>query len=163
MTEHAPPTDPRVVGGSAHWPGSCQFEPKLTDPVVIQPDWPSMDCRTRPFSYASSLEPHCVSGLPPSHHNKLQAECTSSQLQFRLDLQPHCPPPVCLSVCWLLQSLEATMKRYVGNQTGEPSTVFFVSFWFLSLCVCFCVPLSLRHCERGSADNGLQSLCLFTM
>lgn len=64
---HAPPTDPRAVGGFHSLAGELpiQTEPDRSscNPVWL---WPSMDCRARPFSYASSLEPHCVSGLP--HH-----------------------------------------------------------------------------------------------
>lgn len=59
-------------------PGSCQSEPNPTHLVVIQPDsglpWTAQPAH---FSYASSLEPHCVSGL--LHHTtakRLRAERT---------------------------------------------------------------------------------------
>lgn len=87
-------------------PGSCQSEPNPTHLVVIQPD-SGLPWTARPahFSYASSLEPHCVSGLP--HHTtakRLRAERThvisltvqSAGQTFTPSPAPH--PSFCLCV-----------------------------------------------------------------
>lgn len=57
----APP--PNLRGTAGELPIESETERSSCNPAWL---WPSMDCRARPFSYASSLEPHCVSGLP--HH-----------------------------------------------------------------------------------------------
>lgn len=86
-------------------PGSCQSEPNPTHLVVIQPDsglpWTAQPAH---FSYASSLEPHCVSGLP--HHTtakRLRAERThviSLTVQSAgQTFTPPLPPLILLSVC----------------------------------------------------------------
>lgn len=77
-------------------PESCQSEPIPTHLVVIQPDsglpWTAQPAH---FSYASSLEPHCVSGLP--HHTtakRLRAERTHViSLTVQSAGQTFAPPP----------------------------------------------------------------------
>lgn len=141
-----------------------------------------MDCPSPPVSYASSLEPHCVSGLP--HHitaERLEAESArhpSHSSVRRPDPQPLTlppplpPPPVCPS--GLLHSLVAMIKgawvfkRKKNLGIRKFSFALFVYFLLPKVvcmrvsglvCRCVWVPIDDDDDDDEKNDDHVCSLC----